>query len=92
MKKKNVSLKLSLNRSRVSNFQSSQVIGGIDVTFASPCPTPSDHGPCGSGTTPTITEISVVASCAIGCTVPTIELSYCNNGIPNPCLSVQICA
>jgi hypothetical protein len=90
MKKKNVSFKLSLKKYQVSNLQ--PVTGGIDVTHVWPCPTPSEHGPCGSGTTPTITGISVVASCAIGCTVPTVELSYCNNGIPNPCLSVQICA
>jgi hypothetical protein len=90
MKKKNVNFKLGLKKYQISNLQS--VSGGIDVTFVSPCPTPSEHGPCGSGTTPSITEISVVASCAIGCTRTTIELSYCNNGIPNPCLSVQICA
>lgn len=91
MKKKNVSLALNLRKHRVSNLQSDGVTGGAYVTLISPCPTPSVHGPCGSGN-PSITEHSVAPTCAVGCTRATIELSYCNNGIPNPCLSIQVCA
>ncbi|WP_420570788.1 hypothetical protein [Kordia sp.] len=91
MKKKNVNLKLSLKKNRVSNLQSSGVKGGVNVTKQYPCPVQSEHGPCYSKDC-IVTGPSIVATCAEGCTRPTIELSYCNNGIPNPCLSVQVCA
>ncbi|WP_298513501.1 hypothetical protein [uncultured Kordia sp.] len=91
MKKKNVNLKLSLKKNRVSNLQSYGVTGGANVTKESPCPVKSERGPCYSEDC-IVTGPSIVATCAAGCTRATIELSYCNNGIPNPCLSVQVCA
>lgn len=91
MKKKNVNLKLSLKKNRVSNLRSSNVRGGNDVTQVFPCPGISAPGPCYSKEC-VIGPDSIKPTCAQGCTVPTVPISYCNGGIPNPCGSVQICA
>ncbi len=91
MKKKKLSAKLSLGKNRISNLQSTGVKGGNDVTQVSPCPGISEPGPCYSKDC-IIGPDSIVPTCAQGCTVPTVPISYCNNGVPNPCGSVQICA
>ncbi|WP_298509708.1 hypothetical protein [uncultured Kordia sp.] len=92
MKKKKLG-NLSLNKTIISNFKGNSILGGIDVTKEPPCTVFSDNGPCpteiGCGT---ITGPTLTPTCAEGCTLPTIQLSYCNGGIPDPCESVQICA
>ena len=91
MKKKNVNFKLGLNKHRISNLETGSVSGGTDVTQAHPCVAQSAYIQCEPGTSP-VTDNSKTPTCAVGCTRATIELSYCNNGIPSPCLSIQVCA
>ncbi|MEM6684867.1 MAG: hypothetical protein AAF617_03640 [Bacteroidota bacterium] len=92
MKKKNLKA-LSLNKSKISNL----VKGGTNVDTQTTivslilgCPpngTTSKNN-CGGS----ITDATLIPTCADGCTRATVELSYCNNGVPDSCQSVQACA
>lgn len=93
MKKKNLKV-LALNKSKISNL----IKGGgsvdthattisVNLNTCSPGRTTSQNN-CGGS----ITEETVLPTCANGCTRATVELSYCNNGVPLNCQSVQVCA
>jgi len=90
MKKKNLKT-LKLNKSKISNLVKAR--GGsftnVSVRLATCAPggTTSANN-CGGS----VTENTIAPTCANGCTRATIELSYCNNGVPNSCQSVQACA
>ncbi|AXG71272.1 hypothetical protein KORDIASMS9_03529 [Kordia sp. SMS9] len=90
MKKRNLSA-LKLNKKSISKLHFINNTGGNNVTREDPCPVKSERGPCYSGDC-VVTGDTLVATCAEGCTRPTVELSYCNGGIPDTCQSVQVCA
>ena len=92
MKKKNVKA-LSLRKSKISNLVKGG--GAVDTYFTTislnlntcnPGGTTSENN-CGG-----VTDNTVTPSCAPGCTRATVELSYCNNGVPQGCESNQVCA
>jgi len=92
MKKKNLKT-LTLNKSKISNLVKIQ--GGVFTYFTTisvnlatcaPGGTTSENN-CGG-----VTDNTVVPTCDDGCTRATVELSYCNNGVPQDCQSVDVCA
>ena len=93
MKKKKIS-GLFLNKKTISKLNSAKITGGFDSpTKGGICPVKSERGPCFSGECGPVTDPTLAPTCADGCTRNTIELSYCAGiTIPDPCLSVQVCA
>jgi len=93
MKKKNLTT-LRLNKSMISNL--ANINGGsfphfttisVNLATCEPGCTTSQNN-CGGG----VTDATEAVTCADRCTRATIELSYCNNGVPQGCQSVQACA
>ncbi|WP_298518503.1 hypothetical protein [uncultured Kordia sp.] len=90
MKKKNLK-NLLLNKTVVSNLVKGG--DGRDITRQSPCAVKSDGGACDSLDCGPVGDVTVIATCAAGCTSPTDQLSYCaGGGVPHNCLSIQACA